>query len=64
MYLAHALALEKATAKYPIRRVLMKTFSINKGIGSHNENVILCGRLPNRVVFGLLDDETFNGSIT
>ena len=64
VYLAHALALEKATAKYPIRRVLMKTFSINKGVGSHNENVILCGRLPNRVVFGLLDDETFNGSIT
>jgi hypothetical protein len=64
VYLAHALALEKATAKYPIKRATIKTFTVNKGIGSVEETLILSGKIPNRIVLGFLDDVTFNGKFT
>ena len=54
VFLAHAKALENGTAKYPIRRVVCKTF---RDI-SHEK--LFSGQLPTRVVVGLVTNEAFN----
>ena len=60
--LAHAKALEKANAKYPIRRVECKTFSIPRGnLDVSQENVFL-GQVPSRLVLGIVDNDAFNGT--
>ena len=59
--LAHAKALATTTAKYPITRVEVKTFTLHPGIsGDCIENVIL-GQLPKRVILGFVDNKAFNG---
>ena len=61
--LAHAKALEKATAKYPLKRVVVKTFSIPAGnVGVVQDNLFL-SQTPNRLVIGLVDSAAFNGQI-
>jgi hypothetical protein len=60
--LAHAKAMEKSNAKYPIRRVECKTFSISRGnLDVSQENVFL-GQVPSRVVMGIVDNDAFNGT--
>lgn len=60
--LAHANALSKATAKYPITRVEVKSFTLPSGIhGNSLDNVIL-GQLPKRVIIGFVDNAAFNGN--
>ncbi len=59
--IAHAKALEKSTAKYPVTRVLLKTFTVAQGdISVSRENVIL-GQLPKRIIVGLINSQGFNG---
>jgi hypothetical protein len=58
---AHELALEKANAKYPIRKVEMKMFNINANISSHSER-LASGVMPYRVVFGFVDSDSFTGN--
>ena len=59
--LGHAKALEKASAKYPLKRVVVKTFSIPTGnIGAVQDNLFL-SQTPNRLVIGLVDSAAFNG---
>ena len=61
--LAHAKALEKTTAKYPLKRVVVKTFSIPAGnVGVVQDNLFL-SQTPNRLVIGLVDSTAFNGQI-
>ena len=61
--LAHAKALQLGTAKYPLRRVEVKTFTIPQGnLTSTKENLFL-GQLPKRVVVGCIDNDAFNGSL-
>ncbi|KAJ8048251.1 hypothetical protein HOLleu_00494 [Holothuria leucospilota] len=48
--LAHVRALEKATAKYPIRRVVTKMFSILVGNMSFVQDHIFLGQLPKRLI--------------
>lgn len=62
--LEHAAALKHATAKYPIRRVDCKVLTIPRGFGSFNPDNIFLGRIPKRIVLGLVDTEAFNGSYT
>ncbi|XP_036142112.1 uncharacterized protein F54H12.2-like [Monomorium pharaonis] len=51
--LAHAKMLSKTTAKYPLTRVEVKTFTIHSEfVGESIDNVIL-GQLPKRVIVGL-----------
>ncbi|OXU16469.1 hypothetical protein TSAR_016801 [Trichomalopsis sarcophagae] len=60
--LAHANALTKATAKYPINRVEVKAFTMHRGIlGDTLDNVIL-GQIPKRIIIGFLDNKAFNGN--
>ena len=59
--LAHVKALEHATAKYPIRRVELKTFTIPTGsLSAVKENLYL-GQLPNRIIVGIVGNDAFNG---
>ena len=59
--LAHAKALAKTTAKYPLTRVEVKTLTMRGGIlGETLDNVIL-GQLPKRIIIGFVDNKAFNG---
>lgn len=53
--------LEKFTAKYPIRRVDMKSMRINTGSYNAPTSALFTGQLPRRVVIGLVDSEAFHG---
>ncbi|KAK7095801.1 hypothetical protein V1264_005166 [Littorina saxatilis] len=59
--LAHAKALEKGTAKYPLKRVVVKTFSIPTGNHSAVQDNLFLSQTPNRLVIGLVDSAAFNG---
>ena len=59
--LAHTRALSKATAKYPLTRVEVKTVSLHSGVhGETIDNVVL-GQLPKRIIIGFIDNKAFNG---
>lgn len=59
--IAHAKTLASTTAKYPITRVEVKSFTMHSGIlGDCLENVVL-GQLPKRVIIGFVDNKAFNG---
>ena len=60
--LGHAVALKQGTAKYPIRRVDCKVLTIPGGFGAFNPDNIFLGRIPKRIVLGLVDTEAFNGT--
>lgn len=59
--LAHAKALEKGTAKYPVKRVVVKTFSIPTGNLSAVQDNLFLSQTPTRIVIGLVDSAAFNG---
>ncbi|XP_020299232.1 uncharacterized protein F54H12.2-like [Pseudomyrmex gracilis] len=59
--LAHAKMLSKTTAKYPLTRVEVKSFTIHRGVvGESIDNAIL-GQLPKRVIIGFVENKAFNG---
>ena len=58
--LAHAKTLESATAKYPLHRVEVKTFSIPQGNQSFTRENLFLGQIPRRVVIGMVDNTAFN----
>ena len=59
--LAHAKTLEHATAKYPLQRVQMKTFSIPQGNQSFTRENLFLGPAPKRIVLGFVDNSAYNG---
>ena len=59
--LGHAKALERATAKYPLKRVVVKTFSIPTGNVDAVQDNLFLSQTPNRLVIGLVDSAAFNG---
>ena len=62
VFVAHAKALEIGNAKYPVRRVVCKTYTIPAGnLNSVQENMF-SGPLPTRVVMGFVDNAAYNGS--
>ena len=64
VFLAHAKALESGLAKYPIRRVVCKTYTIPAGNLDGNHEKLFTGQLPTRLVIGCVDNDAFNGSYT
>ena len=50
-------------AKFPIRRVEVKTFTIRSGTRSKIEDRLLRGQLPKRVCTGLVTNEAFDGTL-
>jgi hypothetical protein len=61
--LAHEKALLKGNAKYPVKRSVIKTFSIPTGMQSHMQDNLFLKQTPTRLVIGLVDSDAFNGSI-
>lgn len=61
--LAHALALEKTTAKYPITRVVVEARTINMGVFTEKFENIVKGPLPKRIVMGMIHSSAFNGNM-
>ena len=62
--LAHARALEESNAKYPIRRVECKSFTMSRGVRSGNEENLFSGQIPKRIVLGFVSNNGYNGSFT
>ena len=59
--LGHMKALEKGTAKYPIKRNLCKMVSVPRGNLSLTQDHVFLGQLPSRIVVGCVTNEAFNG---
>src|SRR5215469_3369796 len=64
VFVAHAKAMEVGNAKYPVRRVVCKTFTVPQGNLNFTQENIFSGLLPSRVVIGLVDNAAYNGSYT
>jgi hypothetical protein len=63
VYLAHAKTLESGMAKYPIRRVICKTFTIPAGYLDVSQEKLFSGQLPSRLILGCVDNRAFNGDL-
>ena len=61
--LAQAKALEIAPAKYPVKRVVVKTFTVPQGNASVVQDNLFLSQTPNRLVIRLVASDAFNGSI-
>ncbi|KAK3745933.1 hypothetical protein QZH41_003069 [Actinostola sp. cb2023] len=65
LQLQHLNELKKgANAKYPIRRVDCKTYTIPLGNPSIHKSDLFNGLVPKRVVVAMVDSDSFNGSYT
>jgi hypothetical protein len=62
--LAHAHALEKSPAKYPVNRVDIKTVTITQGLRDKSLDNLFMNQLPQRVVIAMVDNRAFNGDAT
>ncbi|CAF1095805.1 unnamed protein product [Brachionus calyciflorus] len=62
--LGHAMALEKTSAKYPIKRVVVKQHTIGLGVSSKVISNISHSSLPSRVVIGMVTNSAYDGSLT
>lgn len=56
--------LNAETAKYPLRRVEVKTFTIPTGTQSKISDHLFQGQMPKRVVLGFVANAAFNGDST
>jgi hypothetical protein len=61
VYLAHAKVLETGMAKYPIKRVICKTFTVPTGYLDFIQEKLFSGQLPTRLIIGCVDNKAFNG---
>ena len=61
--LAHAMALEQTTAKYPIKRVLVKPFVLPPSSHMFTISGIHFGIMPTRVVMGFVKTAGYSGAI-
>ena len=61
--LAHAKALQHGTAKYPLRRVEVKAFTISQRNRSFSKESLFLGQLPTRLVVGFVDNDAYNGNV-
>ena len=61
VFLAQAKTLETSNAKYPIRRVICKSFTIPTGFLDASHEKVFSGQLPSRLVVGMVENQSFNG---
>jgi hypothetical protein len=62
VFLAHAKTLENGMAKYPIKRVICKSFTVPAGCRDVSNERLFSGSLPTRLIIGCVDNDAFNGS--
>ena len=60
--MAHIRALEKGTAKYPLRPVDCKVYSIPQGATSSTHENLFLGTLPKRIILWCVDNDALNGA--
>ena len=63
VFLAHAKTLERGTAKYPVRRVVCKSFTVPQNYLDVSHEKLFSGQLPTRIVIGLVTNRAFNGHL-
>ena len=63
VFLAHAKTLKHGSAKYPIRRVVCKSFTIPQNYRDISHEKLFSGQLPTRIVIGLVSNRAFNGHL-
>ena len=61
--LAHTKALQLATAKDPLRRAEIKSFTVPMGNQSITKENLFLGQLSTRIVVGVVDNDAYNGTI-
>jgi len=61
LLLAHARMMSKVTAKYPLTRVEVKTFTIHSSVMGESLDNVIFGQLPKRVIVGFVSNKGFNG---
>ena len=54
--------MQRQLAKYPVRRMQLRTLLINAGSQHTPANNLWTGQLPRRVVIGMISEDAFNGS--
>ena len=59
----HIKALQLGSAKYPLRRVEVKSFTIPQANLTAIKENLFWGQLPNRVVIGFVDNDAYNEMI-
>ena len=60
--LAHSRVLSaNVTAKYPLKRVSVRPYSIPAGSLSSTQDNLFLNQIPNRIIIGLVDSDTYNG---
>ena len=59
--LAHSMALEQATAKYPLKRVVVNSYTIAPNVQNFTSPNLSTSVLPTRVIVGLVDSRAFAG---
>ena len=59
--MAHIKALENGTAKYPLRPVDCKVYTIPQGATSHTYENLFLGTLPKRLIVWCVDNNAYNG---
>ena len=59
--LAHAKALQTTTAKYPVKRVITKIFSVPQGVMNFVKDNLYLTQKPQRLVLGFVLSKAFNG---
>ena len=62
VFLGHQKALQIGPAKYPVKRVVVKYFTVPQGNTATNQENLFQGQMPTRIVMGLVDSDAFNGS--
>ena len=62
--MAHIKALEKGTAKYPIRPVDCKVYSIPQGAMSHTHKNLFLGTLSKRLILWCIDNDAYNSEFS
>ena len=63
-YLGIESALKENITKYPIRRVIIKSYSISAGSLSRSVGRMFHDVIPQRVVAGIVDNDAFNGAFS
>ena len=62
VFIEQAKAFEVGNAKYPIRRVVCKSYSVGTGMRDNVHEGLFTGQIPSRIVIAMVDNEAFNGS--
>jgi hypothetical protein len=62
LMIAHARMLQDSTAKYPMKKNIIKTETLTLGSSSFIKDDLFEGKIPNRLVIGLVDNTAYAGN--